>query len=589
MGNRGVFLSPLSAGGGGGDPPAPSFDPLTITNLSAWWDPSDDSTTTLKSGDLEFERVANKAVNATSYQLGDLVDQSQLGGSLQGVRPSAFDTGETINGLTCLDGTDTVNVAGMGSIQGATWPGNKWEDGEFSIHMAIQLVRISANDTILIQSCIADNAGGETQIYWNPAATAGQKLRAALTDTGTSEPPRDVLLIYDPNDTLEDLKPHIISISKTNGTGTGGVDTLTMYIDGVEVSSADWNPVNASSNNGWLSNPGSINNGAARFCLCTYPNLPDNIRAQFASHDFKIGEMLVVNGATTEQEITDITTYLKDKWVKPVVPDALALGIWWDPSDSSTTAISANRFTLITNKKLGIGGDLDLFLANGPGQTGSTQSPGVATSGIGNLTAIEFGDPTLNRSITPAESSSASKDVETDAWRVFMVVRQTAATDWAGTIIQNGIVNTGGFEIDTLGDGRMRLVMGDTNFIAPVSTNNPFADQQPHVLMFGRTIGGGTGDIDRYRLLIDNQEVDGIPDFGDFAATGTEACSNTTNPVSSARYITLGASPAAPPANAGQNFLDYMNIGEVILVKEDMETDDETSIYNYLASKWGVE
>lgn len=273
--------------------------------------------------------------------------------------------------------------------------------------------------------------------------------------------------------------------------------------------------------------------------------------------------------------------------------DLASLIAWWDPDDTDNRSVQETGtpiYLTLTNKKAGTGGIMNDSLALGPGGLGTTGRPLYNIDTINSRDALGFGDNTESRTFTPSESISASKDIGTDPWRLFMVVRQTTVSNWFGVILNNGITAAGygGFILNASADGRLTFGMGSSPILSATSDNNPFSDQQPHVIMCGRTLGGGAAGVDRYTLRVDNQAVPGITDLVDFATTGTSSCSNSIHPVASARYITYGATAAAPPTNAGQAFLDNLCIGETVLAKQDLTLEEESGIYNYLKNKWGV-
>lgn len=264
--------------------------------------------------------------------------------------------------------------------------------------------------------------------------------------------------------------------------------------------------------------------------------------------------------------------------------DVAGLSIWWDPSEPTArtldTGVSPPLVTALAN--IVSPGDGD-----GTGTLSGASPPQYAAAALNGNDAMFF-DAASNRALVMQTTASTTNKVGTGPWRVFTVVRFSSVTTGQECIFANCGSDAGGgsfnLQHNNTGTDILRAAAADaadgTQQVGAITqAASPINDGNIHVVMMGRKDGTGTAGVDQLTLWIDGVEV-GTVDLD--ATFGSMSNTGATNLVTA--WLMIGAVGLAP--NQGQRYLDDCYVGPFLLYKADVSSEDEASIYEYLAERW---
>lgn len=275
----------------------------------------------------------------------------------------------------------------------------------------------------------------------------------------------------------------------------------------------------------------------------------------------------------------------------PLIPfdpeSAGTLHIWYDFDDASTLTVASGTPDVITAVANKAAADTmnDAALDDGITATAGMEQEIARINGRDTGMA----DDSPLRAMAVRDNTQGFTRVGSAGFRCFFLLETPVNhTDFDIAFI-SGIKDASGggfrFDLNTPASGDARWLIQDVtnnSFGVVLNVNNSVNDGNPHVIMLGRSIGTGPAGVDQLVGSIDGVVPTGLP-FDMQSGFGDADNPGTTNAVSG--WLILGAGGAAP-TNAQRHL--PASFGEYLLYKTDMTGEQEDSVTDYLAAKWGV-
>lgn len=265
--------------------------------------------------------------------------------------------------------------------------------------------------------------------------------------------------------------------------------------------------------------------------------------------NMNMGEMLVYNSALSDTDLNRATTYLREKWIVPVLPDDIDdLIAWYDPSETSTiTEAPGGLVNNITNKA---GGD-DLS------QDVESEKPLTGAANINGLNAITFDG--ISQFLLASALTSGGSDLT-----LFMVLKPNVPVNF---ILEDSAISffaTNDFQVTSTHDGK--------SFNPVIATKGLGAN----FIEWGQNIYNQNSLLTARFSSADGTISIQVND----AAQAVEKAGYNGN--LSANAILQVGTDSSVQFNLG------MNMGELVIYDRDLTTGEIEALQRSLISKWRI-
>lgn len=477
------------------------FNPAFVSNLQLWLDAVDVSTITLNGSDVS--NWADKSGNGNDLAQATAVEQpeyktDQING-LNGVFFDKANEERLASSSVDMDGKD-VTV--------------------FIVSRYTDLSRIDRASLFYV---------GGTPFYFIDIPHTSEKMLTAIW-TGSVEADNIVS-----DSVLEKDQDYLFTFVYDN---TGNIS----YQKRDQITQADTSTTSVAANfNGPI----------------TLGNHPSADRAPTMSY----GEVLVYNKTLNVNEMSQVETYLIDKWGIDFNPAKLSgLTLWLDADDSDTITLNGSDVSQWDDKSVS---------GNNATQSTANDQPLYDTASINNKNAVYFDG--VSEFLDLDSLTSVTND-----FTIFVVIEfDVAVSNPTNTTPAEGILG------DSVSDPTPRgwLFTGEVSGSASQET-----------LSFGSVDGAGQGGIEYLRT-----NIAAVPKVISGRLTGTgmsiqiDGVNQTVFEASSGiqpgelfQFDMIGAHAPTPA-----NFL-AAKIGEIVHYDRSLTDDERTAVTNYLKAKWGI-